>query len=400
MMTTKIHYSWDLKEDDKQDAGFGVLTLDFFDPEKQQEKMWQEKTGLTQETLSAAIETIIFMSEKPISLLKLKNAIDNDIPLRTLHEAIEELQKGYESKTHGIRLQEVAEGYQFRTKATYSRFVQNFFNAKTLSLSSNALEVLAIIAYRQPVSRTQIDNIRGVDSSHLVRALMDKRLVQLEGRSDELGRPSTFGTTLEFLEVFNLSSLADLPSEGELHDIATNQGVGAISDIKTIVGGDRTKFIYDEMEELEALSETIRDISPDTAFTRVLKEEKSKEHKALENKTAFELLEEYVAREQTVKENLKSIESEILTSVDEVSVVSLSDLQDLFAVSTGEDFMDQAAVSGAIDEVMSQKSSIELLSNELSSEEDEQWLEKRLQELDSKSEDIVKEFTRKPELEV
>ena len=398
----KINYSWDLNAteelEQETNSSFELLTLDFFDPEKQIEKQWMQRTGLDTETISAAVETIIFMSEKPISLLKIKSSIDNDIPVRVVHEAIEKLQTQYETKTHGIRLQEVAEGYQFRTKATYSRFVQGFLNAKTLTLSANALEVLAIIAYRQPVSKTEIDKIRGVDSSHLVRGLMDKRLVKVEGRSDELGRPSTYATTSEFLEVFNLSDISQLPPESDLNDLATSKGVGEIADIKTIVGGDKKKFFFDEMEELEKLSAQIHEIPVDTNFTNELKEEKRKESKSVENKTAFELLEEYVARQQVSQQNKLSTESEILTTVDEVSVVNPSELEDLFARNEGEEFMDQGQVTEAIDEVMAQIPS-ELLEKELSEDNEQDWLEKKLDELDSKTESVISELKNEPEPE-
>ncbi len=129
------------------------------------------------------------MSDRPVSLLKIRNLIDEDISLRLVHESINRLQEEYETKHHGIRLQEVADGYQFRTKATYSKYVQDLLKVTSLILSPTALEVLAIIAYKQPISKTAIDKMRGVDSSHIVRGLMDKRLVKIIGRSEELGRP-------------------------------------------------------------------------------------------------------------------------------------------------------------------------------------------------------------------
>ena len=169
------------------------LDSDFFYDEDQLENLWQERTGLDLETICGAIETIIFMSDRPISLLKIKNIIDENIPLKVLHQSIEKLQAQYELTSHGIRLVEVAEGYQFRTKAMYSKFVQDLFKVNSLVLSPSSLEVLAIIAYKQPISRMDIDNIRGVDSSHLVRSLMDKRLVKIVGRSTEVGKPSVYG---------------------------------------------------------------------------------------------------------------------------------------------------------------------------------------------------------------
>src|SRR5690606_33214911 len=255
-----INYEWDLSVETVAMEEISVvependefaLDLSHYDEKEQADMLWQARTGLNPATLCGAIETIIFMSDKPISIQKIKAQIDPELPLRVIHESLSRLQAGYEVKHHGIRLVEVAEGYQFRTKATYSKFVQNLFKLNSLVLTPTALEVLAIIAYKQPVSKTDVEKIRGVDSSHIIRALMDKRLVKITGRSEELGRPSLFGTTEEFLEVFNLADISGLPPEYELEEMATKNTVGAITDIKSVVfRGDAKKFNMDEFEEL------------------------------------------------------------------------------------------------------------------------------------------------------
>lgn len=299
------------------------LVLDFFDDVQQEDKLWKARTGLNENTLCGAIETLIFMSDKPISLAKIRGAIDEDLPLRVIHEAISRLQAGYEEGHHGIRLVEVAEGYQFRTKATYSRFVQDLFKVNSLVLTPTALEVLAIIAYKQPVGRPNIDQIRGVDSSHIVRGLMDKRLVKVVGRSDEMGRPVLYGTTPEFLEVFNLASLSDLPPEHELDELA-GQSVGKISDISGLVhSGDKERFVFDELAELDELSETIKSIAAETDFTASLKLEDKK--RTNENgevvKTAFDLLEEFVHRQQIVDANTRAAASVLPTGFADATIV-------------------------------------------------------------------------------
>lgn len=299
------------------------LELDYFDAAKQEEMLWQARTGLNHETLPAAVETIIFMSDRPIALQKIRKMIDEDMPLRVIHEAIEKLQQEYESKHHGIRLMEVAEGYQFRTKATYSKYVQDLFNVNSLVLTPTALEVLAVIAYKQPVAKTEVDKIRGVDSSHIVRGLMDKRLVRVVGRSEELGRPVLYGTTQEFMEVFNLASLDELPPEHELEEMAS-ESIGKVSDIKGLVhAGDKKRFIFDEMDELESLADSIKAISADTEFTKSVKvEEKKRVSEAGEAvKSAFDLLEEYIDREQISKANQDSLGSELFTAVTDPLVI-------------------------------------------------------------------------------
>jgi segregation and condensation protein B len=223
--------------------------------------------------------------------------------------------EGYEEKHHGLRLVEVADGYQFRTKATYSRYVQDLFKVNALVLTPSALEVLAIIAYRQPVSKVEVDRIRGVDSGHIVRVLMDKRLVKVVGRSDEVGRPVLYGTTPEFLEVFNLPNIDQLPPESELEALATDKKK-EISEIKSIVAeGDKARFVFDEIEELDQLSESIKAISADTEFTKTIKGND-------EEKSAFDILEEFLGKEVTTKFNQEAVESELVNSAFDPKVIS------------------------------------------------------------------------------
>ncbi|MFG1482982.1 SMC-Scp complex subunit ScpB [Halobacteriovorax sp. HFRX-2_2] len=299
------------------------LESDFADEKMQEDKLWKARTGLNEETICGAIETIVFMSDKPVPLMKIKSLIDEDIPLRVVHEAITRLQDEYELKHHGIRLQEVANGYQFRTKATFSKYVQDLFKINELVLSPTALEVLAIIAYKQPVSKIDVEKIRGVDSSHIVRGLMDKRLVKVIGRSEEVGRPVLYGTTPEFLEVFNLANIDQLPPEHELAEIAT-QGVGKIEDIKTLVNADlASRFDQDEIEELDNIAMSIKSIDSETAFTKSLKvqERRRKSAKTAEGEeaapvlTAFDLLEQHLDNSLVTGANKESAESEVFTAI-------------------------------------------------------------------------------------
>jgi segregation and condensation protein B len=333
--TTDINYEWDLSKEEtvvevplaetqSEDFSFEVS---HFDEIEQEDMFWMARTGLNADTLCGAIETIIFMSDRPISIQKVKAQIDSELPLRVVHESLVKLQAGYEEKFHGIRLVEVAEGYQFRTKATYSKFVQNLFKLNSLVLSPTALEVLAIIAYKQPVSKNDVEKIRGVDSSHIIRALMDKRLVKMAGRSEELGRPSLFATTEEFLEVFNLADISGLPPEYELEEMATKNTIGTIADIKSVVfRSDSKKFSQDEFEELDLLSANIQQIASDTNFTSLLKSEEKKKSDGESNirKSAFDILEDFVNRDSSLKQNMLAMNSETLMNVIEPKVVDLN----------------------------------------------------------------------------
>ena len=330
-----INYEWDLSKEEvvveettSEAVDEFAFEVSHFEEKEQEDMLWQARTGLNPDTLCGAIETIIFMSDRPIAIQKIKAQIDAELPLRVIHESLSKLQAGYEEKFHGIRLVEVAEGYQFRTKATYSKFVQNLFKINSLVLTPTALEVLAIIAYKQPVSKNDVEKIRGVDSSHIIRALMDKRLVKLAGRSEELGRPSLFATTEEFLEVFNLTDISALPPEFELEEMATKNTIGTIADIKSVVfRNEEKKFNLDEFEELDKLSESINMIASDTNFTSLLKTEEKKKsdiNTTTVRKSAFDILEDFVNRDASLKQNLVAITSETLMSVIDPKVVDLA----------------------------------------------------------------------------
>ena len=176
--------------------------LEFDIPEViEEDKIWDKVE------VCGIIETLVFMSDKPVALTRIRSVVDEKLSLEFLYECISDVQKRYDNEMHGIRLVEVGEGFQFRTKPQFSKYVQNYFKVTSLVLSPSALEVLAFIAYKQPISKIELERIRGVDSSHLVRLLIDKRLVKIVGRSEEVGRPTLYGTTKEFLEVFNLRNL-------------------------------------------------------------------------------------------------------------------------------------------------------------------------------------------------
>lgn len=324
--TNDISYDWDLSTEVETPPDFS-FDVSHFDAKEQEDMLWQARTGLNVDTLCGAIETIIFMSDRPLSIQKIKAQIDPELPLRVIHESLTRLQSGYEEKFHGLRLIEVAEGYQFRTKATYSKFVQNLFKVNSLVLTPTALEVLAIIAYKQPVSKTEVEKIRGVDSSHIIRALMDKRLVHITGRSEELGRPSLFATTTEFLEVFNLPDISALPPEFELEEMATKNNIGSIADIKSVVfRGEARKFNVDELEELDQLSASISDIASETSFTMLLKSEEKKktDGETVVRKSAFDILEDFVNKDASLKQNMAAMQSETIMSVVEAKIVDIS----------------------------------------------------------------------------
>ena len=161
------------------------------------------------------IETILFISESPLSIDNLAEILP-EANRETILNGIYHIKKEYEDDSKGLELVEIAGGYQFRTKPKMADWIIRLKRIKPVKLSQSALETLAIIAYRQPITRPAIEEIRGVDSGWVIRSLLEKDLIRITGRKDIPGRPILYGTTKTFLELFGLNSLTDLPSLKEI----------------------------------------------------------------------------------------------------------------------------------------------------------------------------------------
>jgi len=173
------------------------------------------------ENIKAVIEALVLASEAPLSLEKMSLILEG-VEKSGIKEALDGLISGYEERGSGIVLQEVAGGYQFRTRPELGIWVKKLKGTKPASLSPAALETLAIVAYRQPVVKTEIESIRGVDVSAPLKGLLEKRLICIVGRKDVPGKPIIYGTTRRFLEVFNLKDLSELPTLRELKELNEN----------------------------------------------------------------------------------------------------------------------------------------------------------------------------------
>ncbi|MDH4468621.1 MAG: SMC-Scp complex subunit ScpB [Bacteriovoracaceae bacterium] len=267
--------------------------------------------GLNSETLTAAIETIIFLSEKPISTNKIRDAIDPTLSLRIIHSSIQILQKEFELQHHGIRLYEVADGWQFRTKAYYSKFIKEHVKIAPLQLTPLSLELLSMIAFKQPITKVEVDRLRGVDSGHLLRGLMDKKLIKIVGKTDDAIKSTQYATTQDFLEIFNFNKVEDLPSYTELEELAQGNTVGEIQDIKAIIENkDKDKFVFDELSELDQLSENIKNISVNTEFTSLFNKKSSDTNGVVAPAVGLsDLLESYLSQKELKEENQRSSQS-------------------------------------------------------------------------------------------
>jgi segregation and condensation protein B len=170
------------------------------------------------ELMVPAVEAVLFALGEPVSLIRLRDALGNP-ELGALRGALEALRMAYDQRGGGVRLVQVAGGYQLRTIPQVATWVARARNVKPLRLSKAAVETLSIVAYRQPVVRHEVDKIRGVDSGGILRSLIERGLVRVAGRSDNPGRPLLYGTTRDFLELFGLRDLSDLPTLSDLRQL-------------------------------------------------------------------------------------------------------------------------------------------------------------------------------------
>ena len=163
--------------------------------------------------LKKVIEALLFVSDKPLLTREIKAVIKEDLSENDkLEDILKQMQEEYNQLNLAFELKFVADGWTFATKPQYSPWIKKLLKEKTiLKLSPSAMEVLAIIAYKQPITRAEIDNIRGVDCGGVLDTLTDRKFVKIVGRKESLGRPLLYGTTQEFLRHFGLSHLSELP---------------------------------------------------------------------------------------------------------------------------------------------------------------------------------------------
>jgi segregation and condensation protein B len=176
------------------------------------------------ENIKAVIEALIFASDAPLALEKIC-IILSDVEKKEVKEAFEKIVLEYNERQGGICLQEVAGGFQFRTRPELSPWVKKLKSSKPHSLSPAAMETLAIVAYKQPIVKSEIESIRGVDVGAPLKGLLDKKLIRIVGRKDVPGKPIIYGTTRKYLEVFNLKDLMDLPNLRELKELNQQQEI-------------------------------------------------------------------------------------------------------------------------------------------------------------------------------
>ncbi len=179
---------------------------------------------LSDQQLRSVIEVLLLVSDRPLSVAKIQEVLEG-LPRKKIEETLEHIRKHFEENGFPFQVREVANGYLLSTLPEYALWVRKFYapKLKTSKLSQAALETLAVIAYRQPITRAEVEAIRGVNIDSTLRTLLDKRLVEIVGYKEVIGKPATYGTTSEFLLQFGLKALSDLPSIEELRALNPSQ---------------------------------------------------------------------------------------------------------------------------------------------------------------------------------
>ena len=200
------------------------------------------------EEIKAIIENILLAVDQPVSETQFKNLLGSAVDKVTFKPALEELIEDYSSRN--LQIVQVAEGYQLCTRHDYSEWVRKFLKFdKTTKLSQPSLDTLAIIAYKQPLTKAEVEEIRGVDSSGVVKTLLEKKVISPGGRKKVPGRPIMYRTTRKFLEYFGLRDLSDLPTLEDFKESA----------LEDQVQSDQTTLPFDELtgNDVEEMVDTV-----------------------------------------------------------------------------------------------------------------------------------------------
>ena len=179
--------------------------------------------SLDDQQLKAAIEALLFIAGSPLSADRLKGIFE-EATKEQLEAQLQAIKQDYQARAAGVMLAEVAGGYQLATCPEHAEWIRKFKTVKqSTKLSRAALETLAIVAYKQPITRTEVEAIRGVNIGGIMRNLMERRLVKIVGKKDVPGKPMMYGTTMDFLQYFGLKDLSSLPTLKEFQELESSE---------------------------------------------------------------------------------------------------------------------------------------------------------------------------------
>lgn len=235
----------------------------------------EEVEFVEDEQLESILESILFASDRPVGLAQMKLVFKGtNITTQRIRRALDQIAVEFAGGRRGVTLEEVPGGYQLRTKIDNMEFLRRTLKTRQFKLSGPALEVLSIVAYKQPMIKSEVDEIRGVESGHLLRALMEKNLVCFQGKSELPGRPMQYGTTRRFLEIFGLRNLKELPTLSQIDELLPEgideESAEAKPTLSTITDSMAESFVANGYssgeEELLKIQNQLEEITTSTSF--------------------------------------------------------------------------------------------------------------------------------------
>ncbi len=282
----------------------------------------------------AIIESLLFTSDRPVTTATMKQIFKgSNIRAKDITRILDGLAAEYAGSRRGVTLEEVTGGYQLRTKIDNAEYLRRLNRSRPFRLSGPALETLSIIAYKQPMTKHEVDEIRGVESGHLIRALMERAIVNFQGKSELPGKPMMYGTTRKFLEIFGLRNIKELPTLSEIDELLPD-GIGAeIDEVEKPKLADLTSSMSEQVrgnysegeEELQRITDSLTAIDTTSQF---FEQEKVRQREKRDAERAANIREALA-----VGENVDSKDSKWLTRYEAKLNAPVMDASDVAAAS-------------------------------------------------------------------
>lgn len=339
----------------------------------------EDVESLTAEQIRSIVESVLFSTDKPQSVAVIKQAFKGtQVRSKDIREALKDLQKDYENSIRGFSLEEVGGGFQLRTKVDNMKYLRQSVKARPFKLSGPALEVLSIVAYKQPTTKAQIDEIRGVESGHLLRALMEKNLLTFGERSDLPGKPMYYETTKKFLEIFGLRNLQELPSLHEIDQLIP-EGIGeteekeVLSDLTDDLSQTAPETYSEGEEELLKITDELSQISTSSEF---FEQEKQRMREKRDQERAQDIREALTVGEEVDEKDkrwLERYEASLVTQAEaEEEVAFVTEGEELAGVPNSEETVEandeEKSVKSLVESVAASVKAFDTLTDDDSSE--------------------------------
>ncbi len=307
---------------------------------------------IEEEQAESIIESILFASDRPVSLLSIREVFKGtNITKDKVKRILNTLAIEYASGRRGITLEEITGGYQVRTKIDNMNFLKRTLKTRAFKLSGPALETLAIVAYKQPVIKSEIDQIRGVESGHLLRALMEKGLCHFEGKAEHLpGRPMQYGTTRRFLEIFGLRNIKELPTLSQIDELLP-EGIGEDEDDQTPTLATVTDSMSEQVKSVsysqgeEELGDIESELQTITTSSDFFEQEKVRQKQKRDAEKAQDIRDAMTVGEDVAKKDmnwLKKYDESLLTPMVVAEAVEATDRVEMTTAEADQDDDDES----------------------------------------------------------